>query len=788
MPGRYLRWQDRKREKNGKGRYFRRSLALLLLIASVPSLFIAVSNYWIGVRQIERQAIRSHQLRTEQVSEMLAKQFDQIGTVMSRWSTNPLFGVYLDRFSFLENINQSNELMQSLLVVGGSNLFIQDARLYLSRQQSLVSTDGIVPLSGDRLSSYNRLLERSEGLFLAYDLPLNDKGASAPVSMIFKLPWYSAKPFGAFVLNLSSQEIESAVRYLQNGDRGAAFLMQNGGEWITKPGTGEAELSESLRRVVLEKKEAKQGYFRFDWQKETYQVSYSRVTSADWIYVTASPLSELTAPVLLTSRWLAAAGLVGIIASLILSWFATERLYRPIGRLVRLFGGGNPGGQEEQEQKQEPLHEIEYLERQWTRLGLESRTLRDKLAKAEPSLRQGFLLQLVQGHLYALGEGELRERMEHLGWAVQDSRFSLLLIQLSGLSTEQARFQESDRQLVSFAAANIAGELAERHHLRADPVNFHNLSVGLLHSVNRSVRPEQAKQELLAFSQALIETLANVLRMHVTIIVGSSTDRIGTIPELLERARKAVSYRDLQEVHQVIDLDEFESAASSSAVRYPSEEESELLHVMRLGLPEESEERLRQFLDSAERISDKDAAFRHTCLQLVGSVRRMLIEIGFTQHPLFTDGHLFEEMLGLPDARKIRGWLRERIVRPYLEEFGKAQNIGARRLVEQATEWIGERFAEDLPLEACAEWLHTSPYTLSRSFKQAIGVTYVEYILQLRMAKAKELLLTTTLRINEVAESVGYQHSYFNKLFKAETGMTPTQYRESRNQGKANES
>ncbi|MBB6692720.1 AraC family transcriptional regulator [Cohnella xylanilytica] len=758
----------------GKGRYFRRSLALLLMIASVPSLFIAVSNYWIGIRQIEKEAIRSHQLRTEQVSEMLANQFDQIAIVMSRWSTNPLFGDYLDRFSFLENISQSQELMQSLTVVGGSNLFIDEARLYLGRQRTLVSAEGIQSLSGARLEAYSRLLKQHEGLFLAYDLPLNDKGAIAPVSMIFKLPWYADKPFGAFVLNLSGPEIERSVGYLQTGERGAAFLMQKNGEWITKPEERASALSDALRSEVLDRADSKEGFFPFEWQGKDYQVSFSRVTQAEWMYVTASPVSELLKPVLATSRWLAAAGLVGLAAGLALSWVATERLHRPIRRLVRLFGDGRIP------QEEEKLHELEYLELQWARLGDESRTLRDRLKRAEPSLREGFLLQLVQGHLYALSESDLRERMEHLGWPARDSRFAMLLIQLSGLSAEQARFRENDRQLVSFAAANIAQELADEQGLAASAINFQNLSVGLLHWKENGEDPAEAKRELLAYSQRLIGALSNVLRMHATIIVSRWTDRLGSVPELLEQARKAVSFRDLQEIHQVIDLDEFGSGSPRSAsARYPIAEEDELLHAMWLGLPEESESRYELFMDEVEKISESDADFRNTCLQLLGRVRGMLIELGFTMHPLIVEGRVYEEVLSLPDPIEVRSWMWRRIVRPYLDDYGKAQNVGARRLVEQAVDWIGERYAQDLPLEACAEQLHTSPYTLSRSFKLVLGVTYVEHIQNLRLAKAKELLLSTTLRINEVAERVGYQHSYFNKLFKGETGLTPTQYRES---------
>jgi AraC-like DNA-binding protein len=125
----------------------------------------------------------------------------------------------------------------------------------------------------------------------------------------------------------------------------------------------------------------------------------------------------------------------------------------------------------------------------------------------------------------------------------------------------------------------------------------------------------------------------------------------------------------------------------------------------------------------------------------------------------------------------MRGWFMDKIIAPYLDEFNKAQNVGARRVVEQAVTLLKAEYMRDISLEECAERCRTSPYMLSRSFKQVTGVNYVDYIMRLRMDKAKELLAATPMKINEIAESVGYQHSYFNKIFKGETGLTPTEYR-----------
>lgn len=58
------------------------------------------------------------------------------------------------------------------------------------------------------------------------------------------------------------------------------------------------------------------------------------------------------------------------------------------------------------------------------------------------------------------------------------------------------------------------------------------------------------------------------------------------------------------------------------------------------------------------------------------------------------------------------------------------------------------------------------------------GMNFIDYVTQYRMNKARELLRNTDMKINEIAESVGYQPAYFIRLFKKAEGLTPGQYRE----------
>jgi len=103
----------------------------------------------------------------------------------------------------------------------------------------------------------------------------------------------------------------------------------------------------------------------------------------------------------------------------------------------------------------------------------------------------------------------------------------------------------------------------------------------------------------------------------------------------------------------------------------------------------------------------------------------------------------------------------------------------ARHLIEKAKHFIERRCAAwDLSLEEVADHVELNPSYFSVVFKNAEGVNYIDYLTGLRMRKARELLGDATLKIGAVARKVGFQSpGYFGYLFKKHYGCTPTAFR-----------
>lgn len=102
--------------------------------------------------------------------------------------------------------------------------------------------------------------------------------------------------------------------------------------------------------------------------------------------------------------------------------------------------------------------------------------------------------------------------------------------------------------------------------------------------------------------------------------------------------------------------------------------------------------------------------------------------------------------------------------------------------IEKVKRIIAENISTEISREELAAQVYMSPDYLTRLFRKSTGSSLSEYIIGKRIALAKQLLENTELTMVEISEKAGFSYStYFTRIFKKKTGMTPQQYRESLN-------
>ncbi|WML31510.1 response regulator [Neobacillus sp. OS1-32] len=99
-------------------------------------------------------------------------------------------------------------------------------------------------------------------------------------------------------------------------------------------------------------------------------------------------------------------------------------------------------------------------------------------------------------------------------------------------------------------------------------------------------------------------------------------------------------------------------------------------------------------------------------------------------------------------------------------------------MMEKAVDYIEQNFKEAITLEKTAEYVNLTPFYFSKIFKERMGVTFIDYLTELRINYAKEEMKSPEKSLKEICFDAGYKDpNYFSRVFKKITGDTPTEYR-----------
>ncbi|MGP4041509.1 response regulator transcription factor [Gracilibacillus sp. D59] len=136
-----------------------------------------------------------------------------------------------------------------------------------------------------------------------------------------------------------------------------------------------------------------------------------------------------------------------------------------------------------------------------------------------------------------------------------------------------------------------------------------------------------------------------------------------------------------------------------------------------------------------------------------------------------------EEVFLLDTIYELQEWLNN-YAEKCLEETTQQLKNNYHKDVVNACYYVADNIEKKLSLDEVAEYLYLNASYFSRLFKKEMQITFVEYVKQRKVERAKELLELTNDSVGHICEQLGYDNqSYFIKIFKKLEGCTPLEYR-----------
>jgi AraC-like DNA-binding protein/HAMP domain-containing protein len=762
--------------------YFRKSFILILLITFIPGLISGIGIYWFGVGKVENELKDLHENQISQRAQNINDQFDYLEMSLSHWAFEPRFNMSLNELNFVQEYQETRDIIRTLLVLQGSHPLINKVELFVDnvRNPIIFKPKYNVIENADEYLFYQSLHENEHTMSWTQlsSTPLGvEYEDRRPIVLTHSIPGNSAVPFGTIIVTLDRTKVAQLLRTLTPYNEGATMLLNGKELLLATESSNNSTLAAILRTEVLNQTEP-EGSFTLSFEEETYSVSFGNMTriNSSWTYISAAPLSSITSPMVFISKIIVVISLSGLIIALIMSWFASRRIYSPIAKLVSLIDHG-------EYKEKRPQDEFKLIEQQFQELSKESKTLQSRLTSHIPQLKISFLSQLIEGYLYYYSEEDLRKRMINYGWIIEDHSFLVVDIQVTGLLESNVSLINQDESLVSFAVTNMIEELTHEYFDQVNIIKFHDLSMDVFIVYSKD---EEINGLLKDFANQVMDVLNRILQVQVTVTISEATDNVKRISHLFEEVRQGKRYRNFQNENQIINLQELDYSKTQGQIFYPFEIEKEILQSIRMGQVDQAERLIREFITELTEKGIKEINIQPGMVQLFSSIQHEILHSGIHPFEIFEGKNMFEEVAQIREPELMISWLMEEVIVPYVQTLEGRMNFELKLLVEQVCGQLQDNYMEDISLESCADEVGTNPYTLSKAFKKVIGVNFIDYLTTLRIDKAKELLLNTSLKINDISEQVGYRHSYFNRIFKKQVGIPPSQYRKANSQDKTN--
>lgn len=332
-----------------------------------------------------------------------------------------------------------------------------------------------------------------------------------------------------------------------------------------------------------------------------------------------------------------------------------------------------------------------------------------------------------------------------------------------------------DKELLLFAINNIAEEICTKHDKGIVFVHKENVIV-LSSGANED--EDTTINKTLRVLEEICQSIEKYLKITVTIGVGTLVNSLLKAKLSYEGAVLALDYKLILGNNRIICIDDVEKRKVEK-IEFDELKEEALIRCIKIGTVEELKELIQELFDNLESINVSYSEYQIFLLEILTVLNRLIRN--FSIDKFFTPNYnLALEISRFNNISEAKQWIMDICIR--LMGCIEVERMDAcKNLIYSAKEYIAQHFHEsDISVNSVSKHLHISTGYFCNIFKRETKTSFVNYLNQLRIETAKEMLRTKDFRTFEVAEKTGFSDpNYFSYCFRKYVGISPKEYRSS---------
>jgi len=285
----------------------------------------------------------------------------------------------------------------------------------------------------------------------------------------------------------------------------------------------------------------------------------------------------------------------------------------------------------------------------------------------------------------------------------------------------------------------------------------------------------QVRLETVRTTESILDKLTQKIKTGVRVGIGSTKSDNENLLISFSESLRALKYANDREIIHIDDIPEEQQIPDTDCVE---KRMKMLLESASSGDTKESIAIFMQIYDElCENSNNSTEIIKGRLLELIVMLHRLANDYQIEGNEIFQNNDYLREYLSINDKQIIKSWCIRRI-EAITGGIKNAKTSRCHYLAAAAKEYIDKHFNEEISLEDVSRAVNLSPQYFSRFFKQETGENFIDYLTQVRINKAIELLKDKNHTIKEVCFMIGYNDpNYFSRIFKKVTGYSPSEQR-----------
>ncbi|RAV16684.1 helix-turn-helix domain-containing protein [Paenibacillus contaminans] len=761
-----------------KRSHSKRAITIVLLFLSICIVSTAGLSYFITTDHLQAEVERTNMSLLHEVNEKLllvlkAIDAEQIQFLRSR-----------DMWAFMENdsadqqeaIDINNRIVDLLL----SNDIIFSIDLYSYAKKRWAQTNPFQNQEPGLDYGWITAFEGYKGFYQIIGTRKLSIDESKTIqhnvmTLIRSYPLTHAEGYrkGAVAFNIDERSIFNLIKNAIDPSTGYIFITDAQGTIISH--SDKSLIGSQASGAVWSKQMSEQDEGRFSTRISGIgrTVFYMKSPYTGWEIISVVSDSELSKPLVRVRNTLLGISVVLLLLAVAMSAAVNSWMFRPVNRVL-----ANVSKQLQQyrayERKSEHTAEDEFgsIERSLSHILADSDRMYRQMRETQPVIKWRLVMDALIGA--RKNPGELLPSLEAIG-------FPLYAGQMLAMAAEFDRKSEiatpQDLHLYCYALCNVAEEMINTECLGVAIEARDGLVVIVISFADSD--GEANVLRVLAVAELIKSYVEEQFKRTISIGLGRMTQGMETLQQSYHDALSALSYKMILGGNTIISSEDIREPASGEFMRLLGMTDA-IVDSLRLTDREKMAKQTERWFGEMAASGAAPDMIRQLVVQFMMKAAKAVGEIDPALLEEAPSHRLFDLLSQYENIRQLSDHVIDQLGR-YAEQIGeKRSNRERNDVIERITAFIDERYMHsDLSLNYLASEFKLSVSHVSRLFKEQTESNFIDYLMDIRMRKAKELLAGTDMLVRDVSGAVGYTNvNSFVRIFKKSTGFTPGEYRE----------